>query len=364
MNKKKIAIIGIVGVPANYGGYETLVENLIEHVDYTKYDIIIYCSSNSYKNQKKLKTYKNCTLVYIPIKANGVSGFFYDNVSFLDSIFKKVNIILALGTASSFSYFFLKPFINLKFIVNLDGQDNKREKFNTKTKKLISIVRKMSIKAADKVIADNDAVLADLDEKIKKKSTLIEYGGDQVFKYENTKELEQLNLKKGSYFFKVCRIEPENNIHLILKAFKNTSQTLVCVGNWNNSQYGKRLKSTYALNNNIILLDPIYESNKLNLLRSNAMAYIHGHSRGGTNPSLVEAMNLSLFIISFDVIYNRNTLENLGLYFKDNFELNRIIKNFKKNANYYSTREKILEVAKRRYTWKIISDKYMNLINF
>ena len=363
MNKKKISIIGIVGVPANYGGYETLVENLIDHIDYTKFEITIYCSSYSYKNQKKLKVYKNCKLVYIPIKANGVWGFFYDNISLLDSTIKKVDVVLALGTASSFSYFFLKPFINLKYIVNLDGQDNKREKFNTKTKKLLSIVRKMSVKTADKVIADNDAVLADLTTKIRKKSTLIEYGGDQVFKYENIEKLNGMNLKKGNYFFKVCRIEPENNIHLILKAIKNTSQTLVCVGNWSNSAYGENLKSIYALEENIILLDPIYEPNKLNLLRSNAIAYVHGHSRGGTNPSLVEAMNLSLFVISFDVVYNRNTLENLGVYFKDDLELNNIIKDFQKNAYYYTTRKKIFEVAKRRYTWEVISNKYISLIN-
>tara|TARA_B100001093_G_scaffold336487_1_gene321351 strand:- start:18749 stop:19849 length:1101 start_codon:yes stop_codon:yes gene_type:complete len=363
MNKKKIAIIGIVGVPANYGGYETLVENLIDHIDYTKYEITIYCSTQSYKNQKKLKAYKNCKLAYIPIKANGIWGFFYDNVSLLDSIIKKVDVVLALGAASSFSYFFLKPFLNLKYIVNLDGQDNKREKFNTKTKKLLSVVRKLAIKTADKVIADNDAVLADLSTKIRNKSTLIEYGGDQVFKYENIEKLNELNLKKDNYFFKVCRIEPENNIHLILKAFKNTSKTFVCVGNWNNSAYGKNLKSIYAPLENIILLDPIYESNKLNLLRSNAVAYIHGHSRGGTNPSLVEAMNLSLFIISFDVVYNRNTLENLGVYFKDDLGLNSIIKDFKKDDTYFITRKKIFEVAKRRYTWKIISNKYITLIN-
>ena len=93
------------------------------------------------------------------------------------------------------------------------------------------------------------------------------------------------------------------------------------------------------------------------------MGYIHGHSRGGTNPSLVEAMNLSLFIISFDVVYNRNTLENLGLYFKNDFDLNNIIKDFKKDNYYYMTRKKILEIAKKRYTWKVISNKYITLIN-
>lgn len=363
MNKKKIAIVGIVGLPANYGGYETLVENLVNYIDYDKFDVTIYCSSSSYKYEKKHKIYKNCSLVYLPLRANGISGFFYDNISLLHSIIKKVHIVLALGTASSFSYYFLKPFTNLKLIVNLDGQDNKREKFDTKTKKLMSIVRKMSINAADKIIADNDAVLADLSKKISKKATLIEYGGDHVSHCENIIELKEFNLKKDNYFFNVCRIEPENNIHLILKAFINTSQNFVCVGNWNNSEYGKRLKSTYAFLDNIFLLDPIYDSNKLNLLRSNALAYIHGHSRGGTNPSLVEAMNLSLFVISFDVVYNRNTLENLGLYFNNDFELNKIINDFKNDDNYYSTRKKILEVAKRRYTWNIISKKYLRLIN-
>ena len=107
------------------------------------------------------------------------------------------------------------------------------------------------------------------------------------------------------FAFKVCRIEPENNVHVVLNAFDNIQNLhLVMVGNWDKSAYGMDLKANYQAHPTIHLLDPIYNQNQLDLLRSNATLYVHGHSAGGTNPSLVEAMFLGLPIIAFGVSYN------------------------------------------------------------
>jgi glycosyltransferase involved in cell wall biosynthesis len=103
------------------------------------------------------------------------------------------------------------------------------------------------------------------------------------------------------YAVKVCRIEPENNVHLVLTAFQNTpNRNIVIVGNWENSDYGKRLKKAYKNLPNITLLEPIYEQREIDMIRGNANLYIHGHSNGGTNMSLIEAMYLGLPVFSFD----------------------------------------------------------------
>ena len=122
---------------------------------------------------------------------------------------------------------------------------------------------------------------------------------------------------------RVCRIEPENNVHVVLKAFAQLPEkTFVMVGNWNNSEYGKSMKADYGNYSNIHLLDPIYDQVKLDKLRSNCLVYIHGHSAGGTNPSLVEAMYLGRPVIAFDVSYNCVTTENKALYFKNGKKFN------------------------------------------
>ena len=160
------------------------------------------------------------------------------------------------------------------------------------------------------------------------------------------------------YAFKVCRIEPENNVHEILKAFSQLPKhTIVIIGNWQNSAYGKSLRQQFSPYSNIIMLDPIYNQKTLDMIRGNALVYIHGHSAGGTNPSLVEAMFLELPVVAYGVSYNKTTTEGKAIYFRNASELKKIIETVKiKQLKSLSATMK--EIASRRYTWKVIADKY------
>ena len=163
------------------------------------------------------------------------------------------------------------------------------------------------------------------------------------------------------YAFTVCRIEPENSIHIILQAFaKDAAIPLVIVGNWTNSDYGRNLKKQFGSHESIHLLDPIYDLNELNKLRKGCTIYLHGHSCGGTNPSLVEAMYLGLVIVAFDVNFNRETTENKALYFSSAEQLNKICSELEESTcNTIASSMK--EIAERRYTWKRISECYAEL---
>jgi glycosyltransferase involved in cell wall biosynthesis len=362
MKKKIISIIGTVGVPANYGGYETLVDNLIEYIDHTKYEVYIYCSSASYEKNFRKKKYKNCNLIYLPLSANGLSGFFYDNLAIFLSTLKSSTIILSLGTASAILFLFMKPLTRAKLIIHLDGQDHKREKFKTSIKAMMSLVRRLAYLISDHIIGDNEGILENLPKSTLRKTSLIEYGGDQASNVYDEKKLRSYGLHTKEYFFGVARIEPENNIHTILNAFKNSHEKLVYVGNWENSSYGKNLIEKFKKHKNILLLNPVYNLNELNNLRSNAKAYIHGHSKGGTNPSLVEAMYTGLFVIAYDVKFNRFTLKNSGFYFNDTNSLIKAI-NCCNSEELNSQKTKIIALAKKHYTWNTISQKYNHLFN-
>lgn len=194
-------------------------------------------------------------------------------------------------------------------------------------------------------------------------SRIIEYGGDHVKQVESTKEdHEKYPFLKQPYSVKVCRIEPENNVHLILEAFsKMNDRTLVIVGNWDNSEYGRNLKKTYSGYSTIHLLDPIYDQRTIDLIRGHAILYIHGHSAGGTNPSLVEAMNLNLPVLAYRVSYNKTTTENKASYFSTVEEIVDFMKKLttqklKENAT------NMKQIAQRRYKWQIIAHKYNLLI--
>lgn len=357
----KVAIISTVGVPSNYGGYETLVENLLTFQKDSSIEYTVYCSAKRY--DKKLDTYKNAKLKYIGFDANGKEAILYDMLSLLQAI-KDSDVVLSLGTACAPILPFVKLFSKVKIIINLDGIDTKRAKLSFLSRSLMSFNRKMAARFADTCISDNQGIKDFVAETFKRDSALIEYGGDNAFKVQPGLELEKkYNVTAGNYCFKVARIEAENNIEMILKAFSlMPDKKLIIVGNWNRSKFGQDMREQYAKFKNISMLDPIYQSSELNLLRSNCKIYIHGHSVGGTNPSLVEAMNLGLPILAYDVIYNRETTENRALYFSNENDLLRIVNETydnQKKLNLLSS--SMQEIAKRRYTWGIITSKYEDL---
>ena len=359
---KKVAIVGTVGVPARYGGYETLVENLLDKKINPNLHYQVYCSTKAYKKKERVHSYKGADLKYIPLNANGWQAILYDSLSMIHA-YCTSDIILSLGTVGSFILPLMKLFSRKKVIINLDGLDNRRAKFNEYSQWVIGAARRMAAKYADVCISDNQGIKDYAREVYHRDSELIEYGGDNAFAVEDDGSLNsKYGLEKGCYCFKVARIEPENNIEMILQAFSQMpDETIVIVGNWNRSEFGKRMKAAYSQYENVKLFDPIYNGRELNLLRSNCKLYIHGHSVGGTNPSLVEAMNLHLPIIAYDVIYNKETTEYRALYFDSVETLVHDVRTMKNESKRKEIADTMLSIAHRRYLWRIICAKYENL---
>ncbi len=360
-SKSKIAIIGTVGLPANYGGFETLVEHLVKSLNDT-FLLSVYCSGKKYPKKQRQRKYHNSELIYIPFEANGVQSILYDSISIIHALFY-ADVLLVLGVPGAWLFPFIRLFTNKKIIVSIDGIEWKREKWNFIAKCYLFWAENLAVKYSHIDISDNESIQDYTAMRFGSLSRIIEYGGDHTLKVKPTIEDKIKHpFLKMPYAFSVCRIEPENNIHVILEAFVELPKyTFVLVGNWNHSAYGRNLKKMYGKSPNIMLLDPIYDQRSLDVLRSNSLIYIHGHSAGGTNPSLVEAMYLGLPIMAYSVSYNRTTTENKALYFSNSEEL-------KKHIKYTSIKQlkelgKTLEsIAFRRYTWAFISNKYEDLI--
>jgi len=358
---KKIAIIGTVGVPANYGGFETLTEHLIEDLG-EKHELTVYCSGKKYPKSERKSTYKGAKLKYLPFDANGVQSIPYDSLSILHALFF-ADVLLILGVAGAWILPLVRLFTNKKIIISIDGVEWKRDKWNTLAKWYLFWAEGIAVKYSHIDISDNEAIQDYTAARYGTLSRIIEYGADHTIKVPVSAEaLEKYNFLNHPYAFKVCRIEPENNVHWILEAFSLTSKMpLVMVGNWDKSEYGKALKAKYNQHPNIYILDPIYEQQKLDLLRSRASLYVHGHTAGGTNPSLVEAMYLGLPILAFGVSYNMVTTENRAKYF---YSLENLIEciNDLNMAELEIMGKELEKIAIRRYTWSHIAFKYHLLV--
>lgn len=355
----RVAVVGTVGLPPQYGGFETLahflVLNLGERMHFT-----VYCSGPDYPLRPA--TYLSSRLKYLPFRANGAQSIAFDLVSLIDSCFR-ADVILLLGVSGGIFVPLCRLF-RKRVILNIGGLDWQRSKWGKWASRFLRLSEAVAVKWADVLVADNAGIASYLGAEYGRDSVLIEYGGDQISLPPVTDEWAKLYpFLNGSYAFSVARIQADNNIEMILDAFaRMENKILVLVGNWTGSAFGRDLKVRYRDYPNLHLIEAIYNPDELNTLRGHCSVYIHGHSAGGTNPSLVEAMHLSLPIAAFDVTYNRSTTEEAARYFKTADELADLL-NCVLPAEWEMQRAVLKEIAVRRYRWSTIAAKYAEVLN-
>ena len=271
----------------------------------------------------------------------------------------KFDVALILGVSGCIFLPIFRLWFKKKLVVNIDGLEHRREKWGKFAKWFLRKSEAMAVKYADVIVADNKGIQDYVTETYHVGSTLIAYGGDHVEKTVaddvQDRVLRAYGVEKDNYAISVCRIEPENNCHVILDAFSKSDMKLIYIGNWERSEYGKCLKAKYSHCSNLIIHDPEYDLEVLYALRNNAKIYVHGHSAGGTNPSLVEAMFFGKPIFAYDVIYNRATTKEKAYYFSNSETLQSLLS--LNNLDGHS----MIEIARDCYTWKNIAAQYEEL---
>lgn len=346
---KKVAVVGTVGLPACYGGFESLVENLTKN-NSGQYYYQIFCSAKAYEN--KLSFYNDSELHYLPLNANGAQSIFYDILSFVKCWHLKPDVVLVLGVSGCIFLPVFKLFSKARVVTNIDGLEWKRDKWGKAAKAFLKLSERFAVHFSDAVITDNKAISDYVSDEYGFSSATIAYGGDHALRPNIATVISGQKFSLG-----LCRIEPENNVHVILEAFRNSEYMLKFIGNWNSSAFGRALKAKYQNEPNIELLDPIYDLDKLFKIRSECSVYIHGHSAGGTNPSLVEMMHFGVPIFAFDCDFNRYSTENKAQYFKSSEELQLLLMGVDESILNENALD-MKEIAERRYTWIEISKSY------
>ncbi|MGF1843538.1 DUF1972 domain-containing protein [Vibrio clamense] len=348
---KKVAIVGTVGIPACYGGFESLVENLTlnsgDRLEYT-----VYCSSKSYS--EKLASHNNAKLAYIPLKANGIQSIPYDVLSLMQCLIQRSDVVLILGVSGCIFLPIFRFLSKSHVVTNIDGLEWKREKWGKWTRRFLKWSESLAVKYSDVVVTDNQAITDYVKDEYAINSNTIAYGGDHAIRDIDVPS------KQDEYALGLCRIEPENNVAMILEAFSRTKENLKFVGNWQASEFGRNLKNQYNSFNNIELLDPIYDLDELYKLRSGCSLYIHGHSAGGTNPSLVEMMHFGIPIMAFDCNFNRYSTDNKACYFESSRDLVKLL-NTNQVEDLEANGAAMIKIANQRYTWHQIAKAYEHI---
>ncbi|APZ45325.1 glycosyl transferase family 1 [Polaribacter reichenbachii] len=327
----KIGIIGTRGIPNHYGGFEQFAEYLATYLVKKKCQVYVYNSSN---HPYKENTFKGVNIVTCndPENKMGTIGqFIYDLNCILDSRKKELDIILQLGYTSSSIWSFLFPKKTL-VITNMDGLEWKRTKYNFFVREFLKYAERIAANNSDFLVADSEGIKAYIDKKYNKNSKFIAYGSEVVTSIDEN-ILKKYNVEKQKYNMLIARMEPENNIETILNgvALSAIKTPFLVIGNYNNTSFGKRIKNKFKNYKQILFLGSIYNTKELNSLRYFCNLYFHGHSVGGTNPSLLEAMGSSSLIIAHNNIFNKAVLKKNAFYFYNSEDVSFYLKNKNKN---------------------------------
>jgi glycosyltransferase involved in cell wall biosynthesis len=356
----KIGILGTRGIPNQYGGFEQFAQCLSLGLVQKGHEVSVY---NSNHHPYKEKEWQGVRIIHCNDweKRIGTAGqFVYDLNCINDARKRNFDILIHLGYTSDSVWHWRWPKKTIH-IVNMDGLEWKREKYGRLTRRFLKWAESLAAKHADALIADSPGIQEHLLTRYNKPSVYIPYGAD-LFAKSNEDVLKQFDLLPHCYSLLVARMEPENNIEMIIKGHLASEQEdpLFIVGNTAN-HFGKHLTKTYR-GLNVIFAGPIYDQDVLNNLRFFSALYFHGHSAGGTNPSLLEAMACGCNIAAHNNIFNRAVLGNEAYYFSSADEITRII-NLPKNAAVINQQKEInMQKIKTTYAWEKIITEYESLM--
>jgi glycosyltransferase involved in cell wall biosynthesis len=281
-------------------------------------------------------------------------------VSLLDAIRNRTDVILLLGVSGALALPLVRAFSRVRIVTNIDGIEWQRAKWRGLARLILRWSERAAVRWSHAIIADNPGIAEHVHARYGRDCHIVAYGGDHALEAAPV-PLPGLALPQR-YALALCRIEPENNVEMILDSFARYPRgDLVVVGNWDQSAHGRDLRTRYGVLPHIHLIDPVYEAGSLRWVRDGAEAYIHGHSAGGTNPTLVEMMHFGIPVFAFDCAFNRNTTEGKALYFNSAETLADTMAALKppKAAKIGS---QMRVIAAQRYTWAQIGRAYVELM--
>lgn len=359
----RVAIIGDRGIPARYSGFSTLVEQLAPRlVAEHGFDVTVYCRNHYYDDHAP--EYQGVHRVFLPAPGGkNFESIVHSNLAMLHAALKGYDLVIVADPGNA--PFGLPLWLRrIPTIYLTDGLGWQRRKWGAMQRRYYRWAERVCARIATWLVTDSRAMQAYYRTTYAADSTFIPYSGD-VGDPPNPAALATIGLQPGGYYLVVARIEPENNVDLIIREYRaaNLARPLVVVGA---SPYGTPYAQAIAAqaDEHVRCVGGIFDSALLNALYANCHAYLHGHEVGGTNPSLLRAMHSGAACIPIDVVFHREVVGPDGLFFtKAEGNLAALLTGIDGAADLVARLGAAARVrANAEYRWDAVADAYANLL--
>lgn len=356
----RIALVGTRGVPASYGGFETCVEEVGGRLADRGHQVTVYCRTAG-SGLPQQNEYLGMKLVHLPaLHRRSLETLSHTGLSVAHMLQHRPDAAIVFNAANA-PWLPLIRLARIPIATHVDGLEWKRAKWGTLGRRYYRIAESAAVVFSDALISDATGIQDYYRQEFGANSELISYGAPIVSIQESTRIFE-LGLKPGGYHLVVARFEPENHVDLIVDGYRRSDAKLplVVVGSAPYSE--KYTHRVHTLSDERVhFVGGIWDQELLNQLYANALVYWHGHSVGGTNPSLLRAMGAGAATNAFDVNFNREVLGDAGRYFAGAAQVRDLVSAAESDDTGTRSRGKEAQDLALRYDWEDVADRYETL---
>jgi glycosyltransferase involved in cell wall biosynthesis len=355
-------MIGTRGVPAAYGGFETAVEEIGRRLVDRGHDVTVYCRRAA---QPAPKEYLGMKLVELPaLRHKILETLSHTGLSVLHATLHRPADVAFVFNAANAPFVPLLRLRGIPTVVHVDGLEWKRGKWGAAGRRYYRWAEDVSVREADALIADAQGIVDYYRDEFRIPTELISYG-TRILRDTPTDLLAELGLQAGGYHLVVARFEPENHVDVIIEGYRSSgaSLPLVVVGSAPYAaEHTIRIADLAASDSRIRMLGGIWDQGQLDQLYAHAYTYLHGHSVGGTNPSLLRAMGAGSKVVAWDVIFNREVLGSDGAFFTGADALGALIDDAELSPERVADAGAALQQrAEQLYDWDRVTLSYESL---
>jgi len=354
-------MVGTRGVPARYGGFETCVEEVGARLADAGHDVVVYCRTTALESSEPLATYRGMTLVHLPaVSRRSLETLSHTALSVAHLTAHPVDAVLMFNAANA-------PFLPVlrarrqPVATHVDGLEWRRGKWGPIGRRYYRLAESLAVRWSDALIADAGGIQAYYEQEFGVPSDLIAYGAPEIFP-RRPETLAALDLEPRRYHLVVARFEPENHVDVIVRGYcaSDARDPLVVVGS---APYADEYMTAVerSADARVRFLGAVWDQSLLDELYANALTYQHGHSVGGTNPSLLRAIGAGAATDAFSVSFNREVLGDAGRYWSNADDVTDLIESAEGDPEATRLRGERSRVRAAAYQWDDVAADYEKL---